>query len=106
MSKLTFCYILDRRIFRTNLRRGVVSRFTRLRTSMNDLGAGLIGVAVPLGLIWLKLGVAFTRMARRKGTNTKLALIGAFPLWALPFGLWLIMRSESPTPQRRVRPTT
>jgi len=62
---------------------------------MNGLSAGLVGVAVPFGLIWLKLGIAFTRMAQRKSTNTKLALIGAFPLWALPFGVWLFMRSDA-----------
>lgn len=65
---------------------------------MNGLGAGLVGVAVPVGLIWLKLGIAFTRMAQRKRSNTKFAFIGAFPLWALPFGLWLMMRSDAPTP--------
>jgi hypothetical protein len=62
---------------------------------MNGSPLGLAGIAIPIGLVWLKLGIAFTRMARRKGTNANMALLGAFPLWALLFGLWLMLRPNA-----------
>jgi hypothetical protein len=33
-------------------------------------------------------------MAERKGTSKRLAFIGAFPVWALVFAIWLMTRSD------------
>jgi len=62
---------------------------------VNAMAAGF-----PMLLLWLKLGAAFSGMAKRKGKSTSLALIGAFPLWALFFGIWLMTRPDKYTPTR------
>jgi hypothetical protein len=62
---------------------------------MDSLVPLLAGLALPFALVWLKLAAVFARMAKRKNTNTNWALIGAFPLWALPFGLWLMMQPNA-----------
>ena len=64
---------------------------------MDNLIVALASLALPLGLVWLKLAAVFARMAKRKNTSTNMALIGAFPLWALPFGLWLMTRPDART---------
>lgn len=64
---------------------------------MDNLVPLLAGVGLPFGLVWLKLAAVFARMAKRKNTNANWALIGAFPLWALPFGLWLMTRPDART---------
>jgi hypothetical protein len=52
----------------------------------------LIGAGLPVLFLWLSLGGAFIRMARRKGIHATVALIGAFPVWALFFGIWLAIQ--------------
>jgi len=66
---------------------------------MDDLGiSSLIGAGLPLLFLWLGLAAAFIRKAKRKGINPTLALIGAFPVWALFFGIWLISRPNKNDP--------
>ena len=62
---------------------------------MDNLMVALAGLALPLGLVWLKLAAVFVSMAKRKNKSTNLALIGAFPLFALPFALWLMTRPDA-----------
>ena len=62
---------------------------------MDNLLALIAALAFPIGIIWLKLAAVFVRMAKRKHTNTNIALIGAFPLWALPFAVWLMTRPDA-----------
>ena len=57
----------------------------------------LISAGFPLLLLWIKLGSVFGRMAERKGTSKRLAFIGAFPVWALVFAIWLMTRSDRQT---------
>lgn len=63
---------------------------------VNGMAAGF-----PIFLLWLKLAAAFSRMAKRKGKSVNLALIGAFPLWALFFGIWLMTRPDKDNPTLR-----
>jgi hypothetical protein len=54
----------------------------------------LIGAGFPFLLVWLKLGAVFLQMSKRKGLNTSFAFAGAFPVWALLFGIWLTTRPD------------
>lgn len=67
---------------------------------------GLISVGFPLVLVWVKLGAAFSRIAKRKGVNPKLAIVGAFPLWALFFGVWLMIQSDEARPVAETKADT
>ncbi len=54
----------------------------------------ILTLGFPLLLLWVKLAAGFSRMAKRKGVSGNAALIGAFPVWAVVFGLWLMCKPE------------
>jgi hypothetical protein len=58
----------------------------------------ILAVGFPLLLLWVKLAAGFAKMARRKGVSGNTALIGAFPVWAIVFGLWLMWQPETQSP--------
>ena len=54
----------------------------------------ILTLGFPLLLLWVKLAAVFAKMAKRKGVSGTAALIGAFPVWAIVFGLWLMWQPE------------
>jgi len=58
----------------------------------------ILTLGFPLLLLWVKLAAGFSKMAKRKGVSGNAALIGAFPVWAIVFGLWLMWQPETQSP--------
>jgi hypothetical protein len=49
---------------------------------------------VPLILIGAFVGWLIVVVTKRKGVGSAVAIIGAFPMWAVFFGIWLASKTD------------
>ena len=55
---------------------------------------------VTLAVAWLALSIVALRIGRRKGLGAIKCILGAFPLWAALFLLWIASKTDASVLQR------